>query len=83
MTVRKEIDKSKQRKCLYCGAEGQYTVIATRDFKPIYDGPYREVGYEDNGTYVKVECSVCKCDLDPTEEEINRLFAPRKGVVFY
>lgn len=77
-------EKGKDYKCPDCGAEGKYTLYMERYITQIYDGPNSlPIGYNDQGGHVTAWCNVCKFLLDPTMEDFDRLYAPRKGVVFY
>jgi hypothetical protein len=69
-------------KCLNCGSEDNYTKEAHKYRTPIWNDPHIIVGWEDEGTYVRVWCNICKWELDPTKEDIDRLFEYRKGVVW-
>ena len=77
-------ERKSKYKCDNCGAEN-YTLEMNRDFKYIWNGPHGPpIGHENLGVSVIVRCNVCKEELDPTEEDIERLYPdelPR--VTFY
>lgn len=71
-------------KCNNCGAEDRYTLTMKRDVSFIFDGPHwPPIGEDDSGCTVMVKCNVCGWDLDPNPKDFDRLYVPRKGVVFY
>jgi hypothetical protein len=69
-------------KCLNCGSEDNYTKEANKYKTPIWDGPHKIVGWEDEGAYVTIWCNICKWELEPTKEDVDRLFEYRKGIVW-
>jgi predicted RNA-binding Zn-ribbon protein involved in translation (DUF1610 family) len=76
-------EKQSKYKCPNCKSLS-YTITTIRDITPIYDGPHNlPIGHEDNGTKVEVQCNKCGWDLNPTEDDMDRLFSYRKGAVFY
>lgn len=71
-------------RCDSCGAVGQYTLTMERFKEYIWDGPYwPPVGENDQGSIVQAHCNICGEELDIAKEDFDRLYVPKKGVVFY
>ena len=70
-------------KCSNCKTEGNYTLQMERFIEPIFNGPYwPPVGWDDRGSIVTAWCNVCKDELDIDMDDFNRLYVPRKGIVW-
>ncbi len=56
-----------------------------RYFRYIWNGPYSPpIGHENHGVQVRVWCNVCKEELTPTEEDIERLYPDElPSITFY
>lgn len=72
-------------KCYHCGVEGKYRIEIKRYIEPIYDGPFTPpIGYENKGATVMVWCTNCNEELDPTIEDMDRLYPKENsGIHFF
>lgn len=69
--------------CPHCGSKN-YTLKFERNIRYIYDGPFMPpIGHEDLGAQLFIFCNDCDNQMFPTDEDIDRFYSYRHGIVFY